>query len=47
VSREYALAAASGVVLAVLLEVAVLRTGLFRDRRYWVLSPSWVCSSSW
>lgn len=34
--REYTLAAASGVVLAVVLEVAVLRTGMFRDRRYWV-----------
>jgi lycopene cyclase domain-containing protein len=34
--KEYTLAAACGVVLAVLLEVAVLRTGMFRDRRYWV-----------
>ena len=33
---EYTLASASGVVLAVLLELLVLRTGLFRDRRYWV-----------
>ena len=34
--REYTLAAACGVVLAVLLELLVLRTGLFRDPRYWV-----------
>ncbi|HEU4400066.1 MAG TPA: lycopene cyclase domain-containing protein [Actinomycetota bacterium] len=34
--REYTLAAAGGVGLAVVLEVAVLRTGMFRDRRYWV-----------
>ena len=34
--REYTLASAGGVVLAVLLELLVLRTGLFRDRRYWV-----------
>ena len=34
--REYTLASAVGVVLAVLLELLVLRTGLFRDRRYWV-----------
>ena len=34
--REYTLASACGVVLAVLLELLVLRTGLFRDRRYWV-----------
>jgi lycopene cyclase domain-containing protein len=33
---EYTLASACGVVLAVLLELLVLRTGLFRDRRYWV-----------
>ncbi|HYT25014.1 MAG TPA: lycopene cyclase domain-containing protein, partial [Actinomycetota bacterium] len=33
--REYTLAAAAGVVLAVALETAVLRTGMFRDRRYW------------
>jgi lycopene cyclase domain-containing protein len=32
----YSLAAAGGVVLTVLLELLVLRTGLFRDRRYWV-----------
>ena len=34
--KEYTLAAAAGVVLAVALELAVLRTGMFRDRRYWV-----------
>ena len=34
--REYTAAAALGVVLAVLLELLVLRTGLFRDRSYWV-----------
>ena len=34
--REYTLASACGVVLAVLLELLVLRTGLFGDRRYWV-----------
>ena len=34
--REYTLAAAGGVVLAVALELLVLRTGLFRDPRYWV-----------
>ena len=33
--REYTLASACGVVLAVLLEGLVLRTGMFRDRRYW------------
>jgi lycopene cyclase domain-containing protein len=33
---EYTVASACGVVLAVLLEVLVLRTGLFRDSRYWV-----------
>ncbi len=33
---EYTLASACGVALAVLLELLVLRTGLFRDRRYWV-----------
>lgn len=32
---EYTVAAACGVVLAVLLELLVLRTGMFRDRRYW------------
>jgi lycopene cyclase domain-containing protein len=36
VTREYTLAAAGGVVAAVLLELLVLRTGLFRDPRYWV-----------
>jgi lycopene cyclase domain-containing protein len=36
VIREYTAAAAGGVALAVLLEVLVLRTGLFRDARYWV-----------
>ena len=34
--REYTLAAICGVVLAVLLELLVLRTGLFRDPRYWI-----------
>ena len=33
---EYTVASACGVVLAILLEVLVLRTGLFRDPRYWV-----------
>ena len=33
---EYTLASAAGVVLTVLLELLVLRTGLFRDPRYWV-----------
>ena len=32
----YTLASACGVVLTVLLELLVLRTGLFRDPRYWV-----------
>ncbi|HJW60986.1 MAG TPA: lycopene cyclase domain-containing protein [Actinomycetota bacterium] len=32
---EYTLASACGVVLTVLLELLVLRTGLFRDPRYW------------
>jgi lycopene cyclase domain-containing protein len=36
VIREYTLASAAGVVLTVLLELLVLRTGLFRDPRYWV-----------
>jgi lycopene cyclase domain-containing protein len=36
VIREYTAAAVLGVVLAVLLELLVLRTGLFRDPRYWV-----------
>jgi lycopene cyclase domain-containing protein len=34
--REYTVAAACGVVLTVALELLVLRTGIFRDRRYWV-----------
>ena len=34
--REYTLASAAGIALAVLLELLVLRTGLFRDPRYWV-----------
>ena len=34
--REYTLASATGIALTVLLELLVLRTGLFRDRRYWV-----------
>jgi lycopene cyclase domain-containing protein len=34
--REYTAATATGVVLTVLLELLVLRTGLFRDLRYWV-----------
>ena len=33
--REYTLAAAAAVVAAVALELAVLRTGMFRARRYW------------
>jgi lycopene cyclase domain-containing protein len=33
---EYTVASACGVVLTVLLEILVLRTGLFRDPRYWV-----------
>jgi len=36
VIREYTVASAAGVVLAVLLELLVLRTGVFRDPRYWV-----------
>jgi lycopene cyclase domain-containing protein len=36
VIREYTLASATAVVLTVLLELLVLRTGLFRDPRYWV-----------
>jgi lycopene cyclase domain-containing protein len=36
VIREYTLASGTGVALAVLLELVVLRTGLFRDPRYWV-----------
>jgi lycopene cyclase domain-containing protein len=34
--REYTVGAAIGIVLTVLLELLVLRTGLFRDPRYWV-----------
>ena len=34
--REYTLASATGIALAVLLELLVLRTGLFRYPRYWV-----------
>ena len=34
--REYTVASAAGVVLTVLLELLVLRTGLFRDPRYWI-----------
>ena len=34
--REYTLASATGIALTVLLELLVLRTGLFRDPRYWV-----------
>ena len=33
---EYTVASACGVALTILLEVLVLRTGLFRDPRYWV-----------
>ena len=33
--REYTVASACGVVLTILLELLVLRTGIFRDRRYW------------
>jgi len=36
VIRDYTLASATGIALAVLLELLVLRTGLFRDPRYWV-----------
>jgi len=36
VIHEYTVAAAAGIVLAVLLELLVLRTGLFRDPRYWI-----------
>jgi lycopene cyclase domain-containing protein len=36
VIREYTLVSATGIVLTVLLELLVLRTGLFRDLRYWV-----------
>jgi lycopene cyclase domain-containing protein len=36
VIREYTAASTIAVVLAVLLELLVLRTGLFRDPRYWV-----------
>jgi lycopene cyclase domain-containing protein len=32
----YTVASACGVALTILLEVLVLRTGLFRDPRYWV-----------
>ena len=34
--RQYTVASAAGIVLAVLLELLVLRTGLFRDPRYWI-----------
>ena len=34
--REYTVAAAAGVVLTVALELLVLRTGIFRDPRYWL-----------
>jgi lycopene cyclase domain-containing protein len=34
--REYTVGSALAVVLTVLLELLVLRTGLFRDPRYWV-----------
>jgi lycopene cyclase domain-containing protein len=43
VIREYTLAAICGVVLAVLLELLVLRTGLFRDPRYWIALAVVVC----
>jgi lycopene cyclase domain-containing protein len=33
---EYTAASAAGIVLTILLELLVLRTGLFRDPRYWV-----------
>lgn len=33
---EYTAASAAGVVLTILLELLVLRTGLFRDPRYWL-----------
>jgi lycopene cyclase domain-containing protein len=41
--REYTLAAAAGMALAVLLETVVLRTGMFGDRRYWVTLAIVVC----
>ncbi len=41
--REYTLASAAGVVAAVLVELAVLRTGLFRDRRYWAALAVVLC----
>jgi lycopene cyclase domain-containing protein len=34
--REYTVAAAFGVVATVALELLVLRTGIFRDPRYWL-----------
>jgi lycopene cyclase domain-containing protein len=34
--REYTVASAVGVVLTVALELLVLRTGIFRDPRYWL-----------
>jgi lycopene cyclase domain-containing protein len=33
---EYTVASACGIVLTILLELLALRTGLFRDPRYWV-----------
>ncbi len=33
---EYALASGVALVLVVVLELVVLRTGLFRDRAYWI-----------
>jgi lycopene cyclase domain-containing protein len=41
--REYTAASAAGVVLAVLLELRVLRTGMFRDPRYWTALAIVVC----
>ena len=34
--REYTVGSALGIVLTILLELLVLRTGLFRDPRFWV-----------
>jgi lycopene cyclase domain-containing protein len=41
--REYTLAAAAGVAAAVALELAVLRTGLFAERRYWAALAVVLC----
>ena len=44
---EYTMASACGVALTVLLEVLVLRTGLFRDPATGSPWPSWPPSSCW